>query len=225
MNQSLRSKWVLASAALLFATVYAHLPSPSESSKINVGRLGFSGKMTPWRCWEAGSSFGSYDDPHVDQKWSGFCQAGADGPMELFVGFAARQTGRMRILSPALTFPGNILKSDVVRLTDEEGRVFAARQIICQQAARHPQALLFWYQIGSNSYASEYWYRGALFVRRFVSASTTAAVVRIASPLLSDNESAVLEAQKSLARPLFSHISAAFERTGDKAILVEERGF
>ncbi len=114
--------------------------------------------------------------------------------------FPSQEEGK-RPAARQLVFPGHgwiDLTEQPVQLTvgDAAGRPIDATLVLVEgRGGRF--AVVYWYQIGQRSVASDHWYRAELLYNGLVRGRTDGALVRLASPLGSDESAAAVPALHS----------------------------
>jgi EpsI family protein len=125
-------------------------------------------------------------DPRASEDLVRTYRAGAD-LVWVSIGYYPDQGEGSRPASRALLFPGrgwDTLEERAVRvpLDGNSGRSIPATLVV-QTTADRRFAILYWYQVGRRSIASDHWYRATALYSRVVHGRADGALVRIAAPL------------------------------------------
>jgi EpsI family protein len=117
--------------------------------------------------------------------------AGADGPLNLYVAYYASQRAGIHAHSPQLCIPGggwNIISQSIIDMPWATGSIYANRVVIEKQGVR--QIVYYWFEERGRHIAKEgelkyYALKDALFANR-----SDGALVRIVAPINDGNEAA-----------------------------------
>lgn len=125
-----------------------------------------------------------YKDPNTESSLSRVFLGEDGSTIDVFVGYRGEQKAGNRLLSPKLIFPDNwnsmwVKPADVAvnRAAAVHGSWILARKSDSQEL------ILYWYQIGSRTYAGELEYRLEQFRRSVVERRSDGAVIRLATLL------------------------------------------
>lgn len=189
---------------LLCAGIFIYWPQRPEKEVSKKRSLDIPDTFGEWTCVTKVRSSGATSS--FDSHWSGECSKGPGERADLDIGYLSGQSWGRRLPSPALNFSGTRLRSEVLDL-EAKGRSLHVRQIIGQRSTGQNEAILYWFELDDESFASEYPLRLALLLRKILGRETAGVSVRIGSPVTQANEGSVLERQRKLARDVWNYLS------------------
>src|SRR5262249_42024688 len=182
-----------------------------NSQEAGSGRITIPSALGDWRCTPVAPERQFGQEPaELDSSWSGICAATSRHSLEIFIGYAGTQSSAKRLKSPALTFPGAIIQSDVVSV-ESSTRVVHARRLIGQRSDGSREAVLYWYQLGEESLNGEYGLRWALLVRRLLNRSTSGLIVRISTRMTRDESHKAFAIEHDLASHFVPIVAQLFK--------------
>lgn len=119
--------------------------------------------------------------------------AGPAGPVWVMVEYFPSQNETRRAAAREFVFPGagwsQIDEREVTfRVPAPDGRALEANLVVVEAGGRR-YAIGYWYQIGPSAVASDHWFRARLLYNRLVRGRSDGALVRVASPLGSGEDS------------------------------------
>jgi EpsI family protein len=97
-------------------------------------------------------------------------------------------------------------RHEEVALDDRRTRTIPVNVLVMRTGGRQ-LVIVYWYQVGETSIASDHWYRARVFLNRLVNRRADSALVRTTSPVAEgDSVAAVLERQKAFIRALYPEL-------------------
>lgn len=172
-----------------------------------------------WQCTKVQQTNYDYRDPNVDNEWSMACVQDNSLPFYIYVGYIKAQGKGKRILSPKINYLDghmgqgwNYVNSRSVEIPLETGDNFLlhANETVLGHGNGNKVAILYWYQIGRETYSNEVWYRVSLMVRRLLYNRTDAAIVYISAQVKDDASGETFSTGKVLAVTLYNEIKKYF---------------
>jgi EpsI family protein len=153
-------------------------------------------------------------DPHVqDTLRAGYRRDG--DTVWVAVGHYADTAEGSRPLAEELLFPGRgwtELTTREVTIPLEGARSLPANLLVTRTADRRV-ALLYWWQIGAGSVASDHWYRTILLYRRLLRRPAGAALVRVAAAVPDAGDpAAAVAAATAFIRVFYPELLSRFAR-------------
>jgi EpsI family protein len=135
------------------------------------------------------------------------------GPVVVYVGYYKSQRSYQIIHSPKNCLPGSgwaPVRSEHIQLTSAEGVQVPVNLFVVENGLRR-ELVLYWYQSHGRIIASEYWAKIYMVVDAIRMNRTDAALVRVSTPLGSD-ESVSLERAQTFATQLLNHLDQYLPR-------------
>jgi EpsI family protein len=147
-------------------------------------------------------------DQHIDQETldvlgngdflsRGYVREGQPAPIDLFIGYFPTQKTGSTIHSPKNCLPGSgwiFDSSQYVDLQDTAGKAHRVGEYIISNG-QMKQFVIYWYEAHGRSVASEYWAKVYLVSDAMRMNRTDGALVRIITPILSDEEESQAKAR------------------------------
>jgi EpsI family protein len=139
------------------------------------------------------------------------------GPVWVMVEYFPSQDETRRAAAREFVFPGagwsQIAEREVtVSVPAADGRGLEANLVVVEAGGRR-YAIAYWYQIGPSAVASDHWYRARLLYNRLVRGRSDGALVRMASPLASGEDSgAALDRQAEFLRVFYPALLRSLPR-------------
>jgi EpsI family protein len=126
-----------------------------------------------------------YEDPKADDFASRIYIGPGTAPIEVFLGYKGSQSANERLRSPKLIVGDdwNFVWVNPVRLDMGRSAQLEANWMLVR-SGKDARLVLYWYQFGHRSEASELGYRINLAKRLVFERRSDAAVVRLATPIL-----------------------------------------
>ncbi len=153
-------------------SAFAHLPGSFIIS-------GFTAAQVEWEQ--------AYQDPKATESVSGIYLDRDAVPIEVFVGYKRFQSSGERLRSPKLSLgeDWNFAWAERARLPVGHSTVLDANWMLARNGKK-ARLILYWYQFGRNTESGELSYRISMAKRLLFQGRSDAAVVRLATPVLSD---------------------------------------
>lgn len=149
-----------------------------------------------------------YHDSNAEQELSRYYATAGRDPVELYVGYRSYQHDEKRLSSPKLIMlpHWNFVALENARLPLPSGGAINGIWMLVQKNAQK-QVVLYWYQDGAETFASEVGNRFRLAKKVIIHKRTEGTVVRIATPLgAAENLSQAKERIAALSRSLYPEL-------------------
>jgi EpsI family protein len=198
---AIKRSWqpALLGMALLIAAVYLSANTNTQMDKSLSNELSRVGTQMAGYQLNESMGAGFYQDPGADVVFSKVYSSAQSAPVELYLGFKAKQQGDKRLKSPRLVFPygWNYVWIEPAQVTSTNANLPINANWMLTQNGQHRVLVLYWFQVGEETFGGEFekrliQIRNALFFGR-----SDGAVVRLATPLT--NSDKIDEAKNRLA--------------------------
>jgi EpsI family protein len=197
-----KQSWVAAllGAALLIPTAYLSTNVTSQLENPLSKKLSSVDTQLAGYRIDVSQGVGFYKDPGADVEISRIYSAAQSPPIELYVGFKARQQADKRLKSPRLGFPygWNYVWIEPARVVVREGNIPIKANWMLTQNGQHRVLVLYWFHVGNDSVSGEFERRWRQIRNVLIFRRSDGAVVRLATPV--SNSDNVEEAKKRLAK-------------------------
>lgn len=140
-----------------------------------------------------------YKDPNAEYSLSKVLISGDGNKIDVFVGFRGEEKASNRLRSPKLIFPNN-WNSEWLKpaeMTTDGGTTIHGNWVLARKGDSL-ELILYWYQIGSRTYAGDFAYRLQQLRRALFERRSDGAVIRLATRL--SNGNSVGKAEERLQR-------------------------
>jgi len=174
--------------------------------------------VSSWQCTKVQQT-NYYRDPNVDIDWSMACMQGNGLSSHVYVGYIKAQGKGKRILSPTINYlDGHMgqgwyyVDNRSVKISFEIGdnSILHANETVLGHGNGNKVAILYWYQIGKETYSNEVWYRVSLMFRRLLYKRTDAAIVYISAQVKDNASVEAFSMERVLAINLYNEIKKLF---------------
>ena len=201
--------WLTAVALIVLTGAYLHLMRESyHAGTPHIG--GLPVKMGNWECREIPSRELNYTDPSMDVVWTGVCINREVTSLNVYIGYAAQQRKGKRTASPRTNSHAGDPRWSYSYSRDVEiffaGKTMPpihANETLLSHSNGKNLGIVYWYQMGKNSFSSDYRYRLALLMRKLWERKTNAAVIRISASVDKGGAEEFFRAEKELAREIY----------------------
>lgn len=197
-----KQSWVAAllGAALLIPTAYLSTNVTSQLENPLSKKLSSVDTQLAGYRIDVSQGVGFYKDPGADVEISRIYSAAQSPPIELYVGFKARQQADKRLKSPRLGFPygWNYVWIEPARVVVREGNIPIKANWMLTQNGQHRVLVLYWFHVGNDSVSGEFERRWRQIRNVLIFRRSDGAVVRLATPV--SNSDNVEEAKKRLVK-------------------------
>lgn len=138
----------------------------------------------------------AYQDSNAETSFSQVFVGNDGNTIDLFIGYRSSQTAGSRLRSPKLYLPErwNSAWLKPAELPVDERTSVRGNWMLARKGDSG-QLVIYWYQIGSRTYAGEFEYRYEQFRRSLIERRSDGAVIRIASSLRNGESPEVAQAR------------------------------
>ncbi len=175
---------ILAMVVLLAAVYLANNLSSQQQLRLTTELASVAPKAAGYRAADSLES-GFYKDSNAEVQLSRTYSSAGETPVEVYVGFNGKQQGAKSLQSPKLQIPygWNYVWIEPVELpaTGAHASLNANWMLMQNNDIRH--LVLYWYQVGENTFSGELKKRMALVRNTVFHHRSDAAVVRLATPV------------------------------------------
>ena len=126
--------------------------------------------------------------------------ASADRRLWVSVLYYSRQAGRDRLPAGELLYPHSGWTEQAVRLDGlpVDGGTKLSANLLVTRFDRQRYAVVYWYQVGSRTIASDHWYRALVMYNRIAQQRSDAALIRVLMP--ADNEGGLAAVREQISQ-------------------------